>query len=182
MWQQINTGCWCRSAEFSRCRYLAQPARLGWLHGFGWVYNSTCCIVYNWKWAHPSLISWQVHILAWVIRRLTRLSMRLTDLIDKLPLNNMVMVIRIGRYGIVNVFNSRCLYLTSWKRKTLLGNFCEVDEMASGIIFHICFIHPNLTCPLTLFILQIVIAGNGIIDIALGVESKETRTGLFFQL
>ena len=54
--------------------------------------------------------------------------------------------------------------------------------MASGIIFHICFIHPNLTCLLTLFILQIVTAGNGIIDIALGVESKETRTGLFFQL
>ena len=30
--------------------------------------------------------------------------------------------------------------------------------------------------------LQIVTAGNGISDIALGVESKVTRTGLFFQL
>ena len=41
----------------------------------------------------------------------------------------------------------------------------------------------NLKCiKLTLFMLQIVIAGNGMTDMALGVESNDTRTGLFLQL
>ena len=34
---------------------------------------------------------------------------------------------------------------------------------------------------LTLFMLQIVIAGNGIVDIDFGMESKETKTGLSTQ-
>ena len=107
-----------------------------------------------------SLVASEVHVVTRIIQGLSRFGVLLAYFIHKLPLNDMVPVIGVLCYRIVDVFDTRCLHL---------GIFW------APIKFQYIFL---VWIVLALFMLQIVMAGNGMSEMGFGSESKDMRRGL----